>query len=71
MGRLSDEQQVIINSISEEIHSCMLAAKSEQYHPSADADKMDMIIRDNLEKVKKLREIRDNLEVIFTGVILR
>ena len=67
---MTDSQHEIISGLSEEIATHLGRAASEQRNPGADPDRMDDIIKEGLETAKKLRKIRDDLEVIFTKVIL-
>lgn len=66
---LSENQRDLITRLSGEISQVARIVANEQYCPNADPDRMDQNIRVGLSTLKRLREIRDELENIFTGVI--
>lgn len=59
----------VIDSLSYLIRYHSKQVANEQRYPQADPDKMDEIISDGKNMVKKLNIIRDELENLFTGMI--
>ena len=58
-----------INTLSDIIMDNMVSCASEERYPQRTADEMDDFIKDKREKVQKLREIRSELEYVFTGML--
>lgn len=65
----NDQLAQAIDLITHEIIATSNAVASEQSHPSSSADDMDRIISDGKAKVAKLRDIRNQLEDIATGMV--
>lgn len=65
----TDLQLEILTSITKEIGNQARTCAAEQYAPSHEADQMDDIIKTRKENVASLRQIRERLENIFTGII--
>ena len=63
-------QKRIINKISEEILYYLCIAASEEYTPQNTGDQMDHLIADSTTRVNKLRDVRYDLEAIFTGKLI-
>jgi hypothetical protein len=61
----------VIDSVNRLIMSDLLTLAAEQRYPNPDPDTMDDIIKDKTESVHELRCIRERLEDIISGVILR
>lgn len=62
--------QAIVDLLSSLIirHSGMLA--SEQHNPRPDADASDEYMKENARWIKELRDIRERLENLVTGVVV-
>jgi hypothetical protein len=59
----------VIDNLSSLIRHHAGLTASEQYHPGADADRSDDIIKAHGEWVKELRQIRERFENLVTGII--
>lgn len=66
-----ESQNEIINAISDEIITNMRCLATEQYNPGMDPDEMDHNLETYEQKIKSLRQIRNDLEEIFTGAIIK
>jgi hypothetical protein len=71
MTGISETVWTAIDSISKLIMQDLITLASEQRYPNPDPDMMDDIIKDKTESVHELRCIRERLENITSGVILR
>lgn len=68
---LTNERELsILNNITESIIEKSKSLSIEQRHPGGDPDMSDGKIKDIEKAIKKLREIRNDLEEIFTGAFL-
>lgn len=65
----AERQLEIIHKISEEILEQASSCASEQIAPGWTSDDSDDFIKTKKENVEKLRRIRGELEVLFTGMI--
>lgn len=61
-------QQQIIDLLSEEIAVNLRAQANEERAPGFDPDRMDEIIKERRTAAMKLRGIRQDLEILFSGV---
>ncbi len=66
---MTEEQQAVIDGVSKQIAAALGRKGAEERHPGADADRMDDIIRDAGEVAQRLRCVREELELIFTGAL--
>lgn len=71
MTGISETVWTAVDSISKLIMRDLITLASEQRHPGSDPDMMDNIIKDKTDSVHELRCIRERLENITSGVILR
>ena len=59
----------IVANLSTLIRDHLIIEAYQQYTPDSDADKSDSITADSVEKVVKLRKLREEFENITTGII--
>lgn len=59
----------ILNDLTSLIVSHAGMCAREQYSPSPDADSSDEYVQEHQEWVRELRDIRERLENLFTGVL--
>lgn len=57
----------IINNLSLGIARYLKIVQGERVYPSSDPDKMDEIIEQNNRRADRLREIRNEIEDIYSG----
>lgn len=67
---VDNSSSLIVSNLSELILYFANIASSEQYHPTFDSDKSDETIADNIKRVDRLRNIRNEFENLITGVLL-
>ena len=60
----------ILHLLSEEILSQAEQLSLEQRGPARDPDASDDFIKERKENIKKLRELREQAEVVFSGALL-
>jgi hypothetical protein len=64
-----EKAQAAIDILSWLILSNGHALGAEQHNPRADADASDEYMRDRARTMKELRDIRERLENLYTGVV--
>ena len=68
---MKTEIEKIITNLDKLIFKNLGIAGSEQRYPGRGADESDDLIKDSLDKAKEYRRIRDEIENISSGAILR
>lgn len=63
------EYAQVIKGLSQMIETYLHRAASQQYSPSGNVDESDHLIADSSKRAKRLREIRNEIEDIYTGYL--
>lgn len=66
-----DDHTLVVDALGRMIGRSLRRAASEQAAPCNGADQSDEVIEDSLKTARDLRTIREQLENVTTGVILR
>lgn len=66
----ANRQTEILHMLSDEIFTLCKGLCLEQRAPARDADASDDYMKETKDRILKLRRVREELEVIFTGVLL-
>lgn len=64
----NEKQQQVLNLLTEMIQDRLLAYASEYNYTSRSSDESDAYLKRNKEKVRELRRIRGELELVFTDL---
>lgn len=67
---MNGTQTRLMEALSEQIVTDLEWLGGEQSHPGMDADKSDDEIKERKLRVMRLRQMRDELEVLLTGAML-
>ena len=65
-----DSQLEVLNLLSEQIIAAMRSLSNEQHAPRLTADDSDDFIKEQKERVSTLRDVRESLELCYTGASL-
>lgn len=64
----NEKQSQVLNLLTEMIQDKLVSYSSEYHHPSLDPDASDDYLKRYKEKVRELRRIRGELELVFTDL---